>query len=230
MPRVEDGWVLVPLERLGFPLGWAVGCGCVLVDEPFTAIVEAGGERLSVAVGSGSLVCPPGCVEDGLRLAAPAWARGVVLRRGPCPYTGDAGLAERLGGVTGLELVEADAARVLGEGGLALLPGGLDVEPLEGGCGELEAMLPTHPLGAAAAMAGRACVKRVVRPVRGGKWWGGVPLARLRRGPVLAYRFGVVQGDRPEALLYTGEPGENGDRLLLAYALGALHACGAREA
>ncbi len=229
MPRVDEGWVLVPLEKLAPPLGWAVECGCVLVDEPFTTVIESGGERLPVAVGSGSLLCPPECSDAPAtgRLAVPAWARGVVLRSGPCPYTGDERLARLVEEAAGLELVEATRETVLGEGGLALAPRGLDMEPLGERCGALEPMLVTHP--AAAVLAGRPhiCLDEVLEPVRGGSWWGGVPVARLERGPVVIHRFNPLRGDRPEALLYTGVGSEK--PLTLAYALGALHACGKRE-
>ncbi len=195
-----------------------------MLSEPVVAVVGLGGERLQAALAPGSVLCPPGCAE-GLVLEEPLWARGVRLRRGPCPYTGDDGLAERISALTGLALRRAGPEEVLGEGGLALAPRGLDTEPLGERCGVLEAMLPSHPVGAAAeAHRAETCLD-VYEPVRGSRWWGGVPLARLHRGPVIAYRFGVIRGDRPEALLYTGVPRGEPPMAML---IGAIYACGER--
>ncbi|AEM38615.1 hypothetical protein Pyrfu_0746 [Pyrolobus fumarii 1A] len=234
MPKVDAGWLLVPIEELMRSsierLSWSVECRCILVDEPFTTIVEESGERIPVAVGSGSILCPPECKPPlrHVELAVPAWARGVVIEGDECPATGDVNVLGMLSDLTGVTLVDASVDRVLEEGGVAAKPSSLDLEPLGESCGVAEPMLPTHPLAAPLADNPRLCVDEVVAPVRGGRWWGGAPLARLGR-VILAYRYGVVRGWRPEALLLTARPSRDARRLILSYALGVLHACGRRE-
>jgi hypothetical protein len=232
LPRVEEGWVVYEPARLRSleSLAWVVECGCVLVSEPFTAIVVDGGERLQVAIGPGSVVCPEQCggaPEPSWRLASPAWARGVVADEGPFPYTGPADAARVLSAASGVELEDAGSERVLMEGGVAVASGGLEFEPHSRVCGEL---IPMNPLNPVAALAPReACLETVYEPVRGSRWWGGAPVAAVRAGRsrlTIVYSYGVVVGERPTALLYTAWPPTT---LLAAYAAGVIYACGRRD-
>ncbi len=234
MPRVGEGWLVYTPQRLSRldSLSWAAECGCIIVSEPFTAVAEAGGERVPVAVPPGSILCPPGCntpPDPSYTLATPAWARGATATPGPCPYHGGADEARLLEEASGVRLEEAPRSRVLEEGGVAVAQPGLDFEPLEKPCGRLEPLLATHP-AAALLPETDACFERLLDPVRGSPWWGGVPVAGLRAGRRryrVAARYGVLRGPRPEALLYTAWPP---GPATLAYAAGVLYACGAREA
>ena len=234
LPRVEEGWlVYTPSRLVGLDsLSWAPECRCIIVSEPFTAIVEDGGERVPAAVPPGSLVCPPGCeapAEPSYRLATPAWARGATVEQGPCPYHGGGDEAKVLEEASGVRLVDAPRSRVLEEGGVAVAQPGLDFEPVEKPCGRLEPLLATHPTAALLPPGVETCFERLLDPVRGSPWWGGVPVAGLRMGRRryrIAARYGVLRGSRPEALLYTAWPP---GPILAAYAAGVLYACGRRE-
>ncbi len=239
MPRVGEGWLLIPIEALlrrPTRLDWSVRCGCILVDEPFTTIVYVKGRRIPVAIGSGSIICPPECSPEtpieAQRLAMPAWARGVTLAPEECPGAGDEDILSRISWYTGLVFERVEAPRVLEEGGVAAHPQLLDLDVVGGFCGVAEPMHVLHPLAALLATKPRLCVESLVEPLRGGRWWGGGPLAALRKGRekrILAFRYGVVRGPRPEALLLAAKPREGEELLLYAYVMGALHACGTVE-
>ncbi len=235
MPRIDKGWVVIPVEVILSEkprLDWSTSCNCILVDEPFTTTIESGSRRIQVALGSGSIICPPSCGEtiplEYSRLASPAWVRGVIVRE-ECPANGDPVTLKMLSEYTGISFGERAPSKILEEGGIVAYPRLLDLEVYEGFCGRAEPLQPLHPLATPFSTGPEVCVEGVVEPVRGGRWWGGGPIASLRlerERRIIAYRYGVIWGDRPEALLLAAKPDRSSDTLLLAYALGALHACG----
>ena len=236
MPKLEEGWTVVPVERIleepsqSLALLRGVSrCGCVLVDTPFVASVEAKGVLVDVAVGVGSFVCPSGCGFEGWRLARPAWASGVLVG-GSCTVYGEAAeeLASGLGvGVERREGSLEDALEDVKTGRRVVVSlvdaRELSVEVSDGVCGLVEAVNPLHPSAVVGKPYVSGCVKKVAEPI-GRLARLLTPLLRVKRRPVL-WLFRATG----EALLLGYDYRDSSSHLALAAALGVLYTCGVRR-
>ena len=205
-------------------------CGCVLVDIPFVASVEAEGVLVDIAVGVGSLVCPRGCGFKGWRLARPAWASGVLVGGSSCTVYGKA--AEELAGELGVGVEQRvgslDEALEAARTGRRVLVSLVDVKELsvelgDGVCGLVEAVNPLHPSAVVGKPYVSGCVKKVAEPV-GRLARLLAPLLKVKRRPIL-WLFRATG----EALLLGYDYRDSSSHLALAAALGTLYTCGVRR-
>ncbi len=240
MPRVEEGYKILPVERVVREPGLIEvftsiasneECRCFIVDSPFIVTANVKGFIVEQVVGVGSIVCSPECtVETDVVAAAPAWGYGRYIG-GRCIVAGDIPGLTLLGSI-GYHIEEArfadafDMASKADIRGIVYLPsfaGRLEVEEVSGGCGTVYSYNPLHPVGALGKPRHSVCVDRVYTLAG--------PLGKLVK-PLLGLNkvslFSLYQS--MGELLVVGFDVEYADRLLAsALWLGVMYTCG-REA
>ncbi len=236
VPKVDKGWVVLPVEYMIKEPETALAsirsaktCSCVIVDAPFVTSVEVEGIIVDAAIGVGSLVCRSDCGFKGWSIVKPAWVSGSELSEAPCYALGSSAidLLKELGlSVRALESLE-DALEAARNGGRVVVSlsdvDGLSVEQVSDVCGVIEAVNPLHPAAVIGKPYVTGCARRLAEPVAGLKRIL-TSLLKIKRSTVIWQFVGLG-----EALLLGYDYRESSVELALAAALGSLYTCGVKS-
>ena len=222
---------------LGLVLELLSRCRCIVVDSPSVVEVQFRGRVLSYVIGSGSLVCEPGCSIDErelesvvLRLKAPAWVSGRLAGEESCGLFMEAEEAQALAPYLKSSKVYASPTIEEffgfidngGRGALSLpsVERGLEIEEDIGVCGAIMTGNPLFP-GAFLGKSGfEVCVGRVFKLF--GRYGRRVEWVLSLNG------YGLVGHVKSmgEGLVLAYNAASGGELLQLSATLGLAYVCG----
>ncbi len=234
MVRVDEGWEVLLVEDIIRDSGSiktlqdVVACNCIMVTSPTTARLCRDGFCVDLAIGVGSLICPPGCGASEWRLSQPIWCYGVRIGAGKCTCIGSC--VKHVRYMLGSEGETASVSTLhellsgleAGQRMLVVLPETrfLDVEVSGGFCGRLSSVNPLHPGGVVGKPGFDSCIGEYAYPV-GPASRLLLPVLKLRGRPVLWSYEGLG-----EAVVLGFNPERASGAVVLAALMAALYICG----